>query len=199
MKRRSLLASTALVAPLALLGACGASTTSTLTADLNTGILDAGLIATALGTVEPDIKLDNPALISASQDAEFLSGLAALRQADANLVALGANPIPSSAMTPLQQVVTAFNGLIAVVNAVLPPAAVVSSTLEPVLVIFQSATLLIQDVIEPLIAQLAAAQPTASVRMVAARLTVASRFQPSPSMTLDQARSALRIAAGRRK
>lgn len=196
MNRRALFFTTAAFGTLALMAACSPATTSTLEADLNTGILDSGLIVTALGTVEADINADDPTLINASQNTEILAGLAALQQANANLAALGANATPSSATTPLQQVLAGFNGFAAVINAVLPPAAVVAPALEPVVVIFQAATLLIETVIEPLVTELAASGAAPVTPMPSMAMPV--RFAPPPSMTVDQARSVLRIAAQER-
>lgn len=205
MYRRTLLRSTAIVAvaapAVALLDACSASQTSKLQADLNTGILDSGLITNALSTVEMDIKLDAPNAITPAQDAQFQKDIAALKQANANLTALGGTPLPSAAQPFLQQIITGFNDFAAVANAVLPAAAVAFPALGTVIITFQAATLIIQTVIEPLLTQIAAnsAPAPAAPRAAQVRASVPARFAPPPNMTLEQARATLGLAAARKR
>jgi len=192
IRRRALLMSSTFVPTAWILAACSTQQASTVQTALQTGILDTGLITTSLSTVEADIKADDPTLITPAQDAQFQTDLAALEQANTSLSGLGGNPLPSSAQTPLQQFITGFNDFASIVDAVLPAAAVAVPALQPVVVTFQAATLIMQTVIEPLMTQIAANQTAASAPMQpTAVVHVAARFTPPASMTLDQARAIL--------
>lgn len=184
LTRRRLFAGTTALVAVALVGACAQEAAN----NVQDGITEAGNVIGALRTAYSDLQIDAPTLVPKGS-ATDLQVMAAFTAADATLANMNATQPALAVGTSLRAIESDFNTVANLTNVAIAGVGAAVPSAQPFVMAFQAGTLIIETVVEPLIAKL--------IPGTASAVRIPQRYQPPSGLTVAGAKMILAPLASR--